>query len=61
MIDVSDPAHPSEAGYFIPPQPVSQVTTVGDYIYLSAGEAGLYVLQFTPSVPPTAICNTHPD
>ncbi len=54
VIDVFKPRSPTEVGYYDPPAGVGRgVTTYLGYAYLANDYAGLYILQFAPSVSTT--------
>jgi hypothetical protein len=51
VFDLSEPAAPQEiASYEMPwkPSEIDIIGTVEDYLYLSAGEGGLFILRFEP-------------
>ncbi|MBN1810742.1 MAG: hypothetical protein JXA14_02790 [Anaerolineae bacterium] len=49
MIDVSDPAMPTEVGFYGAPRYASDVTVVNGLVYVAQGAAGLFVLRFIPT------------
>jgi hypothetical protein len=46
IISVSDPAHPTEVGYYDTPGIACGVAAVGNYAYVADDDAGLQVYQF---------------
>jgi len=55
IIDVSDPAHPTEVGLCNTPGFGWRVTAVGDYAYLAAFHGGLRVIDVSDPTNPTEI------
>ena len=39
--DLSAPASPESLGTWVPPEPVSDLLVVGDYLYLACGASGI--------------------
>jgi hypothetical protein len=52
IIDVSDPAHPFEAGAYAGVGAASGVAVRGDYAYVAAGNAGLHVVDVSDPAHP---------
>ena len=48
IINVSDPAHPAEAGFYDTPGWASGVTVAGNSTYVADGGGGLVILGYLP-------------
>ena len=48
VLDISDPAHPRELGYYDTPGHADNVAVSGTLVYLADGEGGLLVLRYVP-------------
>ena len=48
IIDVSDPAHPTEAGFYDTPGYAEGVAVSGNYVYVANEDGGLVILRFSP-------------
>ncbi len=45
IVDGTDPAHPTEAGFFDTPGYVRGLAVRANFVYAADGDAGLYVLR----------------
>jgi len=45
VVDVSDPAHPTEVGFYATPGDARDVAVAGDYIYVADFVGGLVILR----------------
>jgi hypothetical protein len=52
-MNVGNPSSPAEAGFLHLPEPATDIVFGGEYAYVAAGEAGMYILGFkiTPPTP----------
>jgi hypothetical protein len=59
-MNVGNPSSPLEVGFLHLPEPVTDIVLVGDYAYVAAGEAGMYILgvKVTPPTPTPTRTNT---
>jgi hypothetical protein len=49
VLDISNPALPTEVGFYDTPYDAYSVTTAGDYIYVADVDGGLFILRFAPN------------
>ena len=48
IINVSDPAHPTEVGSYDTPGSAQDVAVSGNYAYVAGRDGGLVILRFAP-------------
>jgi hypothetical protein len=49
-IDVSVPEAPTEVGFYITPSSARSVATAGGFAYVTSNDAGLFILEYKPSL-----------
>jgi len=54
-VDVSDPAHPVEVGFYDTPGSAEGVAVLGDYVYVADGDAGLRIVDVSDPVHPAEV------
>src|SRR3990172_2867887 len=62
IIDISNPAAPSETGFYGTPGEAWGVAVAGSYAYIAAGDSGLRIIDVSNPAAPrqTGVFNTHP-